>query len=156
MATNISGTLGVDKIDPALIATTAEAQAGTNNTKLITALRLREGVNATGTAPIFAARAWVNFDGTGTVAIRASGNVSGITDNGTGNYTVNFLNAMPDADYAVTATTSFSATGVANLRSASGNTQRDKQTSGFRLLVFLVTNTDILADPKIADLAIFR
>jgi hypothetical protein len=46
-------------------------------------------------------RAWVNFNGTGTVAIRASFNVSSITDNGTGNYIVNFTNAMPDADYAV-------------------------------------------------------
>jgi hypothetical protein len=46
-------------------------------------------------------RAWVNFNGTGTVAIRASGNVSSITDNGTGTYTVNFTTAMPDANYAV-------------------------------------------------------
>lgn len=45
-------------------------------------------------------RAWVNFNGTGTVAIRASGNVSSITDNGTGNYTVNFTSAMPDANYS--------------------------------------------------------
>ena len=45
------------------------------------------------------ARAWVNFDGTGTVAIRASLNVSSITDNGTGDYTVNFTTAMPDTDY---------------------------------------------------------
>jgi hypothetical protein len=43
----------------------------------------------------------VNFNGTGTVAIRASGNVSSITDNGTGNYTVNFTTAMVDANYAV-------------------------------------------------------
>jgi len=49
--------------------------------------------------PGYMARAWVNFNGTGTVAIRASGNVSSITDNGTGNYTVNFTTAMPDADY---------------------------------------------------------
>jgi hypothetical protein len=45
-------------------------------------------------------RAWVNFNGTGTVAIRASGNVSSITDNGTGDYTVNFTTAMSDANYA--------------------------------------------------------
>jgi hypothetical protein len=45
-------------------------------------------------------RAWVNFNGTGTVAIRASFNVSSITDNGTGDYTVNFTTAMPDANYA--------------------------------------------------------
>ena len=45
-------------------------------------------------------RAWVNFNGTSTVAIRASGNVSSITDNGTGDYTVNFTTAMPDANYS--------------------------------------------------------
>jgi hypothetical protein len=47
------------------------------------------------------ARAWVNFNGTGTVAIRASFNVSSITDNGTGDYTVNFTTALPDADYSI-------------------------------------------------------
>ena len=48
------------------------------------------------------AKAWVNFNGTGTVAIRASFNVSSITDNGTGDYTVNFTTAMPDGDYGFT------------------------------------------------------
>jgi len=52
-----------------------------------------------GTAPLYMARAWVNFNGTGTVAISASGNVSSITDNGTGDYTVNFTTAMSDANY---------------------------------------------------------
>ena len=55
---------------------------------------------ASGSAPSYSARAWVNFDGTGTVAIRASGNVSSITDNGTGDYTVNFTTAMADANYS--------------------------------------------------------
>lgn len=55
-------------------------------------------------ATAYGCRAWVNFNGTGTVAIRASGNVTSITDNGTGDYTVNFTNAMPDANYAVTGT----------------------------------------------------
>ena len=55
-----------------------------------------------GSAPIYAARAWVNFNGTGTVAIRASGNVSSITDNGVGDYTVNFTTAMADRNYSVT------------------------------------------------------
>ena len=44
-------------------------------------------------------RAWVNFNGIGTVAIRASFNVSSITDNGTGDYTVNFTSALADANY---------------------------------------------------------
>lgn len=46
-------------------------------------------------------RAWVNFNGSGTVAIREGGNVSSITDNGTGDYTVNFTTAMPDTNYSV-------------------------------------------------------
>ena len=51
--------------------------------------------------PSFDCRAWVNFNGTGTVAIRGSGNVSSITDNGTGDYTVNFTTAMVDANFSV-------------------------------------------------------
>lgn len=47
------------------------------------------------------AKAWVNFNGTGTVAIRASYNVSSITDNGTGDYTINFATPLEDANYAV-------------------------------------------------------
>jgi hypothetical protein len=52
-------------------------------------------------ATAYACRAWVNFNGTGTVAIRASGNVSSITDLGVGNYTVNFTNAISDTNYSV-------------------------------------------------------
>jgi hypothetical protein len=54
---------------------------------------------ASGSAPSYSARAWANFNGTGTPAILASGNVSSITDNGTGDYTVNFTTAMADAKY---------------------------------------------------------
>ena len=81
------------------------AAAATNTTQLATTAYTRTAIpnmlNATGSAPMYACRAWVNFDGTGTVAIRASGNVSSITDNGTGDYTVNFTTAMPDANYAM-------------------------------------------------------
>lgn len=55
---------------------------------------------ASGSAPSYSARAWVNFNGTGTVAIRGSGNVTSITDNGVGDYTLNFTTAMPDANYS--------------------------------------------------------
>jgi hypothetical protein len=58
------------------------------------------------------AKAWVNFNGTGTVAIRAAFNVSSITDNGTGTYTVNFTNAMVDANYAVSTGLAKGAIGV--------------------------------------------
>ena len=55
----------------------------------------------TGSAPIYGARAWVNFNGTGTPAIRASGNVSSITDGGVGEFQVNFTTALPNTNYAV-------------------------------------------------------
>ena len=77
------------------IITDAELNLSANASNIKTAL------NASGSAPIYACRAWVNFDGTGTVAIRASGNVTSITDNGLGSYTVNFTTAMPDANYSI-------------------------------------------------------
>ena len=57
-----------------------------------------------GSAPMYACRAWVNFYGTGTVSIRAGGNVSSVTDNGTGEYTVNFATAMQDDNYSAQVT----------------------------------------------------
>jgi hypothetical protein len=58
------------------------------------------------------ALAWVNFNGTGTVAIRSSYNVSSITDNGTGDYTVNFATALSDANYSVVGSASGTAFGI--------------------------------------------
>lgn len=83
----------------ATFASAAENAAGTVENKAVDPLGIREAFNCTGSAPVYACRAWVNFNGTGTPAIRASGNVSSITDNGTGDYTVNFSSAMPDANY---------------------------------------------------------
>ena len=63
------------------------------------------GVLATQNGMTGIAKAWVNFNGTGTPAIRGSFNVSSITDNGTGDYTVNFTTAMPNANYSALTTT---------------------------------------------------
>jgi hypothetical protein len=60
-----------------------------------------------GTAPIYPCRSWVEFNGTGTIAIRASGNVSSITDNGVGDYTVNFTTSMSDANYSAVGSSAF-------------------------------------------------
>lgn len=75
-------------------------------------------------ATAYGCRAWVNFNGTGTVAIRASGNVSSITDNGVGDYTVNFTTAMPDANY-----------------SFSGGDTNDNHSAGWRLVENNLTTT---------------
>lgn len=58
-------------------------------------------LNAFGSAPIYASRAWVNFNGTGTVEILGSGNVSSITDNGVGDFTINYTIPMPHVNYGV-------------------------------------------------------
>ena len=79
MALELNGTTGVDLI-----------QDGT-----VVIADLHSDVNSG------VAKAWVNFNGTGTVAIRESFNVSSITDNGTANYTINFTNALTDANYAL-------------------------------------------------------
>lgn len=66
----------------------------------ISTLNDSSGVLATQNGMTGIAKAWVNFNGTGTVAIRDSFNVSSITDNGTGDYTINFTTAMPNVNYS--------------------------------------------------------
>jgi hypothetical protein len=58
-------------------------------------------IKNTSNVEVYTAKAWVNFDGTGSPSIRASGNVTSIVDEATGVYTVNFTNAMTDTNYAV-------------------------------------------------------
>jgi len=85
-----------------LIAPGANGQILTSNGTSWTSAAAPTGITTTtGNPAYYAARAWVNFNGTGTVSIRAQANVSSITDNGIGIYTVNFSTAMPDANYSV-------------------------------------------------------
>ena len=101
--TDVATTAFVTAATTGSIATTGEAQTGTNDTKFITPLRMREGFNAAGSAPVFAARAWLNLNGQGGATIRASGNVSSVTYFGEGSYVVNFATAMEDANYSASA-----------------------------------------------------
>lgn len=71
---------------------------------------VKTALNASGSAPIYACRAWVCFDGTGTPAIKASGNVTSLTDNGTGDWTINFTTAISDANYSVVASSTRAST----------------------------------------------
>lgn len=86
------------------LATQQEVNSRTDTTRVITPSRLEGGVmailNASGFAPLFACRAWVNFDGTAGT-IRASGNVSSVTSEGDGTYLITFTQGMPDANYVV-------------------------------------------------------
>ena len=139
------------------IATQAEVNAGTDNTRAIVPNTLLEGMkthlSATGSAPIYACRAWVNFNGTGTVATRANGNVSSITDNGTGDYTINFINPMPDNNYAVSYSASYAGSGgqlAVRLLNLSTNSVNVRQTEVTGL------NTYSPSDAEIVTVAIFR
>jgi hypothetical protein len=96
---NVSGYFAVEVSNDSGPAPYMFEQMRITNTGLF---QFNSGYGSVATA--YGCRAWVNFNGTGTVAIRASGNVSSITDNGTGNYTVNMTTAMPDVNYAVTTT----------------------------------------------------
>jgi hypothetical protein len=75
---------------------------------------------ATGAAPSYSCRAWVNFNGTGTVAIRASGNVSSITDVGVGVYTVNFTTSLVDANYCMNVSASNDGTDTSTANKITG------------------------------------
>lgn len=99
----------------------------------------------------FTARAWVNFNGTGTVAIRASGNVSSITDNGTGDYTINFTNALPDQNYIFVCGQTVTGVYVNGPYYLPGNT---KTTTAIRLITY--SYTPGTADNSDVYVAFFR
>lgn len=121
------------------------------NSADIAALQAIAISSAPGSAPRYACRAWVNFNGTGTVAIRASGNVSSVTDNGVGDYTINFTTAMPDADYAVAMTY----TNEVNVQHAVGFIL--SQTAGsVRVQFYNAANAANTADKSIVNVAVFR
>jgi hypothetical protein len=110
-------------------------------------------------ATAYGCRAWVNFNGTGTVAIRASGNVSSITDNGTGDYTINFTTAMPDANYSKCVSTSpeygVSVTSAMTDVLSSGLLESAPTSSAFRFLISQVTSATRV-DVKYASVSVFR
>ena len=132
------------------LADAAEAAAGTDATRALSPLRLRNALAATGSAPIFACRAWVNFNGSGGASITASGNVSSVTRNSTGVYTVNFATALPDANYAV----SGSAGGISN--SPRLFSYDSRTTSSVRVGNGGIVNVSAAVDLENASVAIFR
>ena len=102
-------------------------------------------------AKTYGCRAWVNFNGQGTVAIRASGNVSSITDNGTGRFQVNFETAMPDTNYSAAGSddhTPAVSYGLVTLRSGT------ILTTSVELNTF--NQATAIYDPAVVNVAIFR
>lgn len=100
------------------------------------------------------ARAWVNFNGTGTVAIRAAFNVSSITDINTGRYVVNFTTALPDANYVMVATAQYSNSAVGF--QAGGDERIGTNTASLAYVVTLDTTGANYYDSNQVAVSIFR
>lgn len=163
--------LYVTKLNPVLngtvtgtvLADQATMEAGTVDDELATPLGVAQAIdaqvpdlfNATGSAPLYACRAWVKFIGTDTVTIVSSGNVSSITDHGTGMYTINFATDMPDADYCYVFGASNNNTNA--LPGLWHNTAETRTVSAFRIRA-TTSNTGFfgLIDPGLACVSIFR
>jgi hypothetical protein len=144
MTVIINGSTGIDTVQDGIV-TDAKLNLTANSQEI------KDSLNASGSAPIYACRAWVNFNGTGTVAIRSSGNVSSISDNGTGSYTVNLTTALPDTDACPVL-------GMAQSTTATGSS------STYRQVVYVSSTTAIVVrvgatsatDCEFINIAVFR
>lgn len=162
-ATSTDRTLTLPDATTTLVGTDAtqtltnKSIAATQLTGDVAAARITSALNATGSAPIYACRAWVNFNGTGTVAIRASGNVTSITDNGVGNYVVNFTTAMQDTAYSTVAAGDGPVNGAHCLVFvACGSVNSTYSTTQVAVAFFTQGSSGTRADPTIASLSMFR
>ena len=124
----------------------------------LTISTLSDGTNSTSSTNCIqgSAKAWVNFNGTGTVAIRASYNVSSITRNAAGDYTVNYTNAFSDANYSfvgtATSTGAIFTVVVANTQPTGAVVAPTTTTTRF-----VTTNiASIVADVSYINVAVFR
>ena len=129
----------------AMLATTAGVTIAGN-------LSFNSGYGSAAVA--YGCRAWVNFNGTGTVAIRASGNVTSITDNGTGEYTLNFTTALPDANYSVVGSCGTGAAGNDDFNLTT-NFNATTTTTSTRV-GSQRANTGVLTDVAFISVAVFR
>ncbi len=128
--------------------------SSTLTTAKVTTLADSAGANTSTPAEIASgrAKAWVNFNGTGTVAIRASYNVSSITDNGVGDYTVNFTTALADANYSY----QLQARATASNFLFGGAQNTNVKTSSAFQFVIIQSTAGTLVDSSEVNVAIFR
>jgi hypothetical protein len=112
--------------------------------------------NTGGNPGYYAARAWVNFNGQGAVEIRAAANISSISDNGVGNYTINFTTPMPDVNYVFVGSAWDEARSTANQSSVyERSTVAQRTTGSFRISV-TVFNSATYDDALGVYVAVFR
>jgi hypothetical protein len=126
-------------------------------TGIIPAASITDALNASGNAPMYVCRAWVYFNGSGTVGIIGSGNVSSVTDNGIGSYTVNFTTAMPDENYVMTGACAFAGANSANSPVlVNNNTAAGNQTVSLIRVATRKSETGSAIDADKVFIAFFR
>jgi len=136
-------------------ATSAEAIAGTSDVVFPSVLGLRQAFNAANAPPVYANRAWANFDGTGAspIAPNASGNISSITTAATGTFSVTFTTNMPDVNYGIAI--QFDPTNIGLLGPITSKT-----VSGFTFTTYnwngLAAGNANLFDPPDVNIVIYR
>lgn len=147
---------GTSALSGNLVAPGASGNVLTSNGTTWTSTTVDKLSTASGSAPSYSARAWVNFNGTtntgGNCDIRASGNVSTVADNGTGDYTVNFTIALQDANYCMAGSVS-TATSTANSNSMKILTTNTPTTTALRIAT---GGGGVAVDPDYCSVVIFR
>ena len=160
-----TGTVVLDSATQTLTNKTLTSATLTSATLTTPNINSAQFATVSGTAPIYACRAWVNFDGTNafspnpsTTAIRASGNVTSISDNGVGDYSVNFTTAMVDTNYSIGGfcrqPSDFTAFSAASITMVNGGTG-DVNTGSCRIRIGCKGNT-VGSDSDLVCLQIFR
>jgi hypothetical protein len=149
MTTQISGTTGVSQVQDGVVSD-SKLTLTANSAPIKTAL------NASGATPVYACRAWVNFNGTGTIAMRASGNVSSVSDGGVGIYTINFANAMQDTNYCAVSMSGAGGSANATLGGGNNTTLDLLYLTGSIRVMCLDASDATFQDTAYANVAIFR
>jgi len=142
---DLSGSLNVQSNGTTVLGVTSTGASVTGTQSVSGDLSFNSGYGSSAVA--YGCRAWVNFNGTtntgGFCTIRASGNVTSVADNGTGDYTVNLTTAMPDINYAPVASDYFYGETITLISS----------TLAFKVFTY---NQGVSVDPSAVYVAVFR
>ena len=152
---DLSGAINIQSNGTTVLGVTSTGASVTGTQSVSGNLSFNSGYGSSAVA--YGCRAWVNFDGTGTPAIRASGNISSVTRSSAGRYDVNFTTAMPDANYAVSAMlngNSGTGTGAFNANGIWGANNR--AVGSLRVEFYDAVGPSGYTDSALCDVAIFR
>jgi hypothetical protein len=150
-----SGQINLQSNGTTVLGVTSTGTSVTGTQSVSGNLSFNSGYGSSAVA--YGCRAWVNFNGTGTVAIRGSGNVSSIGDMGDGDYYVNFTTAMPDANYCVTTTSGNGNGRFASIFNSDSDYQAALATGSVRVqFAFQVSSSSSRTDANHFSVAIFR